>query len=174
MKTGLMQSWRTIALLLLLAPLPIFWLSYSGFCFRKMRFLSDTELLTEFKLDYLARSAAWSFPEGEARKRLRKIEEVGRKNPAAAAPEVGIAFQNLEDFDASNPDCCSLYYSYSTSGLEATLNLAQKMFGCRRSYVHASINARFISDSAGPVQVKTSMPAGITVVENCGSVRHDY
>ncbi len=95
MKREILLNWR----IYFAVPLAVAWLhaslNYSGFCFRKMRYLSDRE---KFRIVF----EALNF------KDTVRIQAIDKDNMRFSKYYELVKYESFEEFMEANPDCCAI------------------------------------------------------------------
>lgn len=134
-------------------------LSYSGFCFKEKRFLSDEEKINVAVADVL-RSYPPNVPyenvvEGGERKKIRTNRP----------PKFPIPYRDIKEFFDLNPGCCKVVMQGTHDGEFAGVNFFDKLFGRTSCLVEMSFVVRYRDESG---VVHSHLVKTIPAISNCG------
>ena len=131
------------------------WLNYIGFCFEKLRFLSDEE-----KISIAINYELSGYPP--------VVSEYGEKDgrvfcTKAYIPDNPVYYKNVDEFLFENPDCCRVTQKMERSGY--TVRLEHRLLGSANTFVEVKYKAKYID--ANGIE-RSQITERYVAISNCG------
>jgi hypothetical protein len=128
-------------------------LSYTGYCFKEERYLSDQE-----KIDAVITEALMTYPPV-----LEERDDVGRLT--LFRPKNWIPYKDVNEFKRLNPNCCQL----TTRGDEGyKITFSERLFGDVSTLVHIRYLVRYRDDQGSLVEAPIEYSPAVS---NCGRIQ---